>query len=1231
MTTNAGLGTNDDFTNALGHRVLVLDGAMGTMIQKYKLDESDFRGKRFSEWKQPLKGCNDVLVLTKPEIISEIHRAYIEAGADIIETNSFNANAISLADYGLADMVKGINITAARVARQCADSCNRKCWVAGSIGPTNRSLSISPSVENPALRNLSWDELTETYCDQISGLIEGGVDILLIETVFDTLNAKAALWAANKVMNDTGKKLPIMVSATLTESGRILSGQTIEAFLVSIEHANVTCVGLNCGFGAKKMAEWLEELADKSPVAVSVHPNAGLPNEMGEYDQSPEEMAGQMKPFIEKSLVNIVGGCCGTTPDHIRAIAAITAGATPKHIAHHKGNKLVLSGFESMEVSPERCFVNIGERCNVAGSRKFLRLINEKNYDEALSVASKQVENGAQIIDVNMDDAMLDAPREMSHFLRLVASDPDVAKVPIMIDSSNWNVITAGLKELQGKGIVNSISLKDGEQMFIDKARYIRDMGAAVVVMAFDEKGQADTFERKIEICRRAYDLLISRLDFKPQDIIFDPNVLAIATGMEQHADYALDFLKAVEWIKDNLPGAKVSGGISNLSFSFRGNNFVREAMHSAFLFHAIARGLDMAIVNAAAAMPYDDIPPKLRATIEDVIFNRTADATDRLVEEAAEIKEKQNPNVPVKNDTSTDDAELDVSQKLEQLVVRGSTENLEELLDKALSSGNSAISIIDRPLMKGMDRVGKLFGEGRMFLPQVVKSARIMKLAVNKLTPFIEAERKSGSNARAGKMVLATVKGDVHDIGKNIVAIIMRCNGYDVTDLGVMVPADKIIETAIAEHADLIGLSGLITPSLEEMCHVAKAMEERHIDTPLFVGGATTSDIHTAIKIAPLYHGPVIHTRDAAALPVVAKRLFSDNENFISELNLRYAQLRKEYSESHNLMSLTEARSKRLKLNFSPVKPSETLGIHHESITVSEAAEYINWKAFFAAWKLGGDMAGIANVKGCDCCKASWLASHDHADMNRASQAMQLFKEAQKLLSYLIDTANDSIKATYGLWEACSQDDDIMISTPDGKRTCIPTLRQQHLDSGGNCTLSLADFIAPADSGTRDFIGTFAVSTGTQIERIIEYRKAKGEEYEALLIQTIADRLAEAATELLHARIRTRHWGYSVEEDLSPASLLHGKYQGIRPAVGYPSLPDQSIIFNINDFMPLSGSEIEITENGAMRPASSTCGLIIAHPDSRYFMVGIIGDDQKSDYARRRNIPVENLSQWLR
>lgn len=1230
MTTNIGLDANNDFIGSLEHRILVLDGAMGTMIQKCGLDENDFRGERFLNWAQPLKGCNDILVLTKPEIISGIHRAYIEAGADIIETNSFNANAISLADYGLAHLVKEINIAAAQLARQCAGSSGRKCLVAGSVGPTNRSLSISPSVENPALRNISWEELTGTYCDQIAGLIEGGVDIILIETVFDTLNAKAALWAANKVMGDTGKRLPIMVSVTLTESGRILSGQTIEAFIASIGHANVSCIGLNCGFGAKKMTGWLEELAAKSPVAVSVHPNAGLPNEMGEYDQTPDKMARQMKPFVDKSLVNIIGGCCGTTPDHIRAIAAIAKNAKPRPINLRHEGRLVLSGLESMEVMPERNFVNIGERCNVAGSRKFLRLINEKNYDEALSIARKQVENGAQIIDVNMDDAMLDAPREMTLFLRLVASDPDVAKVPIMIDSSNWEVITAGLKELQGKGIVNSISLKDGEQVFIDKARYIRDMGAAVVVMAFDETGQADTFERKIEICRRAYKLLVSRLDFNPQDIIFDPNVLAIATGIEQHADYALDFLKAVEWIKGNLPRAKVSGGISNLSFSFRGNNFVREAMHSVFLFHAIARGLDMAIVNAASAMPYDEIPAELRTTIEDVIFNRTADATDRLVEKAAEIKAKQNPDTTARHEAATCDAGLSVAQKLEQLVVRGSSDNIEELLDKALADGNSAISIIDGPLMKGMDRVGKLFGEGKMFLPQVVKSARAMKLAVNKLTPFIEAERRTGNNTRAGKIVLATVKGDVHDIGKNIVAIIMRCNGYDVTDLGVMVPADKIIDTAIAENADLIGLSGLITPSLEEMCHVAKSLDERNIDTPLFVGGATTSDIHTAVKIAPLYRGPVIRTRDAATLPSVAKRLLSDKENFINELNSHYAQIRAKYAESHDLLPLDEARGKRLELNFSPVKPVEPLGIHHDRITVGEAAEYINWKAFFSAWKLGGDMAEIANVKGCDCCKASWLAGHKPVDMNRAAQAMQLHKEARKMLSHLIDTADDSIKATFGLWKAVSVDDDIIISTPEGRKVVLPTLRQQHLDSGGSRTLALADFIAPAKSGKTDFIGTFAVSAGKQIERMIEYRKAEGEEYEALLIQTIADRLVEAATELLHYRIRTRHWGYSAEEP-TLANLLHGKYQGIRPAVGYPSLPDQSIIFDINDIMPLADAEIEITENGAMRPASSTCGLIIAHPESRYFMVGEIGDDQKNDYASRREISTEKLSQWLR
>ena len=1208
----------------LAERILILDGGMGTMIQAAGLTEADFRGEEWKDSACELKGCNDVLSITRPQVIADIHRKYLEAGADIIETNSFNANAVSLADYNLQNSVTEINNAAARVARGVVDAWmadkpeGSPKWVAGSVGPTNKSLSMSPTVEDPAARNISWDELTDAYVEQMTALINGGVDLLLIETVFDTLNAKAALWAAEEAMTRCGCRVPVMLSVTLTESGRTLSGQTLDAFLASVAHARLLSVGLNCGFGAEGMLARLEELSAIADCPVSVYPNAGLPNEMGEYDETPETMAKHVQPMLEKGLVNIIGGCCGTTPEHIKAVADLAKNYSPrKTVKRHKAMRL--SGLEMVEITPERMFVNVGERCNVAGSRKFLRLINEKSYDEALSIACTQVEAGAQIIDVNMDDAMLDAEAEMAHFLKLLASEPDVARVPVMIDSSKWEVIQAGLKCVQGKCIVNSISLKDGEEKFKAKAEYIKQMGAAVVVMAFDEEGQADTYDRRVEACGRAYKILTEEVGFNPYDIIFDPNVLAVATGIEEHNAYALDFIRAVEWIKTNLPGAKVSGGVSNLSFSFRGNNAVREAMHSVFLYHAIAKGMDMAIVNAGAMIPYDEIDSQLRTAIEDVIFNRDNEATDRLITIAQEIKE-----AGAAGGKSTDNAaqtDMTAEEFLTQLIVRGRTEKLEETLESVHRDFGSALAVIDRPLMNGMNEVGRLFGEGKLFLPQVVKSARVMKQAVSWLNPHIEAEKQaSGSTANTGKVVIATVKGDVHDIGKNIVTVIMRCNGYEVIDLGVMVPAEEIVDCAVAENADIVALSGLITPSLEEMCNVARLMQERALNIPLMVGGATTSELHTAVKIAPCYSAPVVHTRDAAMMPVVAQRLLTDRENFVAEWNARQDEIRRKHNEGKNLYTLEEARARAPKYDYSPVAPN-VKGVNTYGVSVAQVRNYINWRPFFATWKLDASFASIADVKGCDCMRAVWLANHNKAEMNAAAQAMQLYKEANKLLDEMERVADNGIQARVGILEAYRDGEAIVVG---GCR--IETLRQQ-TKTDSDVSLSLCDYIAPAD----DYLGVFAVSVGAQIQGIIEKYSAEGDEYKAMLAQTLADRLAEATTEYIHKRVRTELWGYAPQEEDAETTALRQYYQGIRPAVGYPSLPDQSVIFALDGLLSLEQIGVTLTENGAMSPASSTCGLMFAHPESRYFILGEIGEDQRCDYAHRRNMSPDEVKKFLR
>lgn len=1197
----------------LGRRVLVLDGAMGTMIQSYSPTEADFRGSLFTGSDVPLNGLNDLLTLTRPDIIESIHRQYLSAGADIIETNSFNANAVSLAEYGMEHIVDRLNHAAATLARKVADEFPGT-FVAGSMGPTSKSLSMASDIDDG--NNMDFDTLSDTYHSQALALIRGGVDALLIETVFDGLNAKAAVHGARRAMAEAGTRVPIMISVTLTESGRTLSGQTLEALFASVSHAHPISIGLNCGFGADGMVAHIDAL-DRLPAAVSMYPNAGLPNAMGQYDETPEMMAGTLKPYIEAGRLNIVGGCCGTTPGHIARLAELVRNATPRPIPTAP-DTLVLAGLEPVEVSQERNFLNVGERCNVAGSRKFLRLINEDNLDEAEAIAVGQVEAGAQMVDINMDDAMLDATAEMQRFVTRLSLRPEVARVPFMIDSSHWSAILAGLKRIQGRPVVNSISLKEGEDAFLAKAREIHELGAAVVVMAFDEQGQADTYERKITVCRRAYILLTEKAGIPGHDIIFDPNVLTVATGIEEHDNYALDFLRATEWIKSNLSGAKVSGGISNLSFALRGNNPVREAMHALFLYHAIKRGLDMAIVNAGALPAVDDIPQDLRTAIDDVIFNRNREATDRLITLASGMKEAQSGNVAAT--AATELALMSTGDKITQCIMRGATDGLEPLLHAALGESRDALAIIEGPLMNGMNRVGELFGQGKMFLPQVVKSARAMKKAVEILTPAIEAA-KGGSDAQsaAASMVLATVKGDVHDIGKNIVGVIMNCNGLSVTDLGVMVPADEIIDRALEGNASFIGLSGLITPSLEEMCHVARLMESRGLTIPLLIGGATTSELHTAVRIAPCYSGPVVYTRDAAMLPGVVRQL-SDPDTytgFVSDLKARQSRMRRDYeATSVPLLSMADARARRFNAH-----PIETIAPLHPGITdlripVTEAASRINWRAFFDVWKLDPQFAELATLNGCDHCQAQWLASRPQPQRAKAAEAMQLLKEARRAIAAMERALPEGLTARVALLPAASDGHDNIIMDHNGDRITLPTLRQQ---TDSDTCLSLADYLQPiGPSGAlTDHAGVFAVTVGPVIQRLINVYKDTGDDYNALLYQSVADRLSEAATSVMHSMVHEQLWANGCE-------------RGIRPAIGYPSMPDQSLIFVIDRIIDYQSLGIGLTEHGAMTPTASTTGLIFTHPKARYFAVGRITREQQQDYAVRRDIPSDELSGYL-
>lgn len=1198
-----------EFSELLCKRVLVLDGAMGTMLQRRALTEEEFRGERFVSHPSRLSGCNDILCITRPDVVKDIHREYLAAGADIISTDTFNANAVSMADYdldGIPGIIREINRAGASLAKEVASEDADRPWggkalVAGSIGPTNKSATMSPDVADPAARNITYDQLYDAYLDQVCGLMEGGVDLLLFETVFDTLNLKAGLAAAHEAMAKIGREIPIMVSATVSDkSGRTLSGQTLPAFAASVdEFPCVVTLGLNCSFGPRDIIPYLRELGKSTSHMISVHPNAGLPDALGRYDVDAGKFIEELSPVFEDRLANIVGGCCGTTPDHIAALKHAVESAVP-HAAHALPPALRVSGLERIEVRPENNFLVVGERCNVAGSRKFLRLIKEKKYDEAIAIAAKQVADGAMVIDVNMDDPLLDAPAEMTHFLRLYAAEPEVAKVPVMVDSSDWNVVEAALKNLQGKSIVNSISLKEGEEAFLRKARLIHQLGAAVIVMAFDEKGQADTYERKIEICGRAYRLLTEQCGFKGDDIIFDVNVMAVATGLEEHARYGIDFIEAVRWVKENLPGARTSGGVSNLSFAFRGKNALREAMHTVFLYHAIAAGLDMAIMNPASTMTYDEIEPELRSMIEDVVLARNPQASESLAAYAME-------EVAAKGSGPVDggrDLSVPVAKRIEDAVVAGRSEYLAEDIEE-LSAEMKAVEIVEGPLMAGMKRVGVLFGDGRMFLPQVVKTARVMKMAVDLLEPKLMAESSRAGGNKAGKVVIATVKGDVHDIGKNIVSIVLSCNNFEVIDLGVMVPADTIVETALRERPDLICLSGLITPSLAEMTATAEALTKAGLDIPLLVGGATTSALHTALKIAPAYGGPVVHMKDASQNPIVAAQLLDDSEktSFISDLKRSQQELRESYSsDDGKLVSLEEAR-RNASYASAYVAPVPVYGegkLIVRNFTVKELKPLINWKMFLHAWGL--------HSAGCPCgCESE-------------SEARRLMDDAEACLREIEESGAYDGFGLLRIVKAYSKDDDLIV---DGK--VIPVLRQQKVGSGHR---SVADYV----NAEGDYIGVFMVGAGKHINELrLRYEK-EGDSYRALLLQSLADRLAEASSELMHYLVRKEYWGYAPLEEMEVERILRGEYQGIRPAMGYPMLPDQLLNKDLFEILePESGKRVELTENGAMYPSSTVSGLYIADPDARYFMIGKIGEDQMEDYARRRGLSKQRISEILR
>lgn len=1216
---------NHPIHNLLKQRILILDGAMGTMIQGYKLSESDFRGEQFKDHQVDLKGCNDLLCLTQPQIIEEIHRKYLEAGADIIETNTFNANAISMLDYRMENQVYEMNRAAAQLAKKVADEYARKNpdkprFVAGALGPSNRTASISPDVNRPDFRNVSFDEIVEAYTPQIQGLVEGGADFLLVETVFDTLNCKAVLSAIDQYFEQSGKKIPIMLSGTIVDlSGRTLSGQTLEAFWISTNHADLLSVGLNCSLGAKEMRPFIEELSKLAPIYISCYPNAGLPNEFGEYDQTPDEIAAFLKEFAETGFVNIVGGCCGTTPDHIQAIAGAVKGLPSRQLPEITKYSQ-FSGLEPLTVRPDSNFINVGERCNVTGSAKFAQLIREENYEAALDVARKQVENGAQILDINMDEGMLDSKAAMVKFLNLIASEPDIAKVPLMLDSSKWEVIEAGLKCTQGKCIINSISLKEGEAQFREHAKLARRYGAAVIVMAFDEKGQAETTERKVEICTRAYEILVNELGFDPHDVIFDPNIFAVATGMEEHNNYAVNFIEATRQIKSTLPHALVSGGVSNISFSFRGNNTVREAMHSAFLYHAIQAGMDMGIVNAGQITVYEEIPKDLLERVEDVLLNRRDDATERLLAFAESVKQK--------GKTKVEDAEWrrqPVEERLKHALVKGIVEHIEQDTAEALQKIGAPLQVIEGPLMDGMNIVGDLFGSGKMFLPQVVKSARVMKKAVAYLIPYLEAQKQQAGTNKAGKVLLATVKGDVHDIGKNIVGVVLGCNNYEVIDLGVMVPAEKILRTAREQNVDIIGLSGLITPSLDEMVHVAKEMTRQKFSTPLLIGGATTSRVHTAVKIEPSYAGATMHVLDASrAVGVVGKLINKDSGPvFSSEIKKEYQRLREEHQKKHGdrkLLSIEAARQNRYRIDWqafpNPPQPSFLGAKAFKDYPLDEIRGRIDWTPFFITWELKGKFPKIFE------------------NPKFGKEARRLFDDARRLLDKIVSQKLLTANGVIGFFPANSVGDDIEIYSDDRRqtlRTVLHTLRQQMHKSTDQGNLALADFVAPRDSGIRDYIGAFAVTAGIGLNKLVEEFEKQHDDYSSIMAKALADRLAEAFAELMHERTRKEFWGYAKDEHLSNDEIIAERYQGIRPAAGYPACPDHTEKMIIFDLLKATDhTQITLTENMAMLPAASVSGLYFWHPEAKYFGVGRIGRDQVVDYARRKGIEISSMERWL-
>jgi 5-methyltetrahydrofolate--homocysteine methyltransferase len=1210
----------------LAQRVVLLDGAMGTMIQRARLAEEDFRGARFRDWGRELRGNNDLLSLTQPRLVRDIHAHYLAAGADIIETNTFNSTSIALADYGMEGLARELNHAAAALARDAAREASTRTpgqprYVAGVLGPTNKTASISPEVNDPGFRAVGFDDLVAAYGEALQGLLEGGVDLVLLETVFDTLNAKAALFAIEQAFERRGERLPVIVSGTITDaSGRTLSGQTAEAFYNSVRHARPLAVGLNCALGARELRPYVEELAGLAEGFVSCHPNAGLPNAFGEYEDTPEGMAAHIGDWARTGWINLAGGCCGTTPEHIRAMADAVRGVAPRRPAA-RAVALRLAGLEPLNVGEGSLFVNVGERTNVTGSRAFARLVLAGDFAGALAVARQQVENGAQVIDVNMDEAMLDSEKAMHTFLNLVAAEPDIARVPVMIDSSKWSVIEAGLKCVQGKPIVNSISLKEGEAEFLRQARLCRQYGAAVVVMAFDEQGQADTLERRIEVCRRAYELLTRRAGFPGEDIVFDPNIFAVATGLEEHARYGIDFLEAVRWIRTHLPNARVSGGLSNLSFSFRGNDAVREAMHTAFLYHAIRAGLSMGIVNAGQLGVYEQLEPDLRERVEDVLFNRRADATERLVEAAGRVRAGAKEN-------TRDEAwrALPVKKRLEHALVNGIASHVIADTEEARREAARPIEVIEGPLMDGMNVVGDLFAAGKMFLPQVVKSARVMKQAVAHLVPFIEAEKaKSGDTSRAkGRVVIATVKGDVHDIGKNIVAVVLQCNNYEVVNLGVMVPAQAILEAAAREGADAIGLSGLITPSLEEMTHVAREMERTGLRLPLLIGGATTSRTHTAVKIAPHYSGPVVYVPDASrSVPVVQSLLSaSGRDEYLAGVRADYDRIREQHSRKQGpgpLHLLAEARRRGLAIDwdaYAPPVPAQPGLTVLRDYPLAELVPYIDWSPFFQAWELSGAYPKIL----------------DDAVVGEA--ARKLFAEAQAMLETLVRERWITANGVFGLYPAARVDaDDIALYADEGRNAPLMVwhnLRQQNHKPEGNPNLCLADFVAPRSSGARDWIGAFAVSAGGIEARVADFERHH-DDYSAIMLKVLADRFAEAFAERLHERVRREFWGYAPGERLAGAELIGEAYRGIRPAPGYPACPDhtaKAALFRLLGAQENAG--MTLTESLAMLPASAVSGFYLSHPQSRYFAVGRIGRDQLEDFARRSGLGLAAAEKWL-